>query len=69
MGRPMVIIICCGMSEEMEMIQPGPEAAAGSELSELLRKRFLAPAVIFEKNLRNRPAVGTAIAYIFSGSG
>ena len=38
MGRPMMIIICCGMSEEMEMIQPGPEAAAGSELSELLRK-------------------------------
>ncbi|WP_455615821.1 hypothetical protein [Eisenbergiella sp.] len=34
----MAIILCCGMSEEMEMIQPGPEAAAGSELSERLRK-------------------------------
>ena len=38
MGRPMVIIICYGVSEEMSMIQPGPEAAAGSGLSELLRK-------------------------------
>lgn len=47
MGRPMVIILCCGVSEEMSMIQPEPEAVAGSELSELLRKYAFRPRLKF----------------------